>query len=336
MKIFTKNNELLTAFYLMDICKEKCLNNESKIKEELKKYLPDIDNLEYIHKNYFNTDKLKIKLIFNNKLHQIEEVNFSIYFLTKSFLYLKNKKYNEKFNKFFMEKFLPILSNNIVTLYNKRKNFYGNKSCHKFPLYSKTKNYIETYIIPNPKFDNYKTFFNIDMPSFLKEEFNISYCYSSRLLNQEYKKKLSKENKKKEILIIDSISLNEVLMNNNLNDSFFSSEATTRTASENSISFIQNKNITNLNNLRNNSSNLFEINSCKSLDFSKLLEKEEKDYFHSFKLIENKNNIYSPKNYFFKIIFAEIYKNLIYNDKTFKLIKSSYFLKFRKFNNLNR
>ena len=338
-RIFTKNNkieqEVYTIFYLIDICKEKILEKEKKVKEHLKKYLPYIDYLKYIHKNLFNRKLSKMKLILNKKLHPIEDVNLSIYFLAKSFTYLKKTEVNDKFNKTLIEKFLPLLSKNIVRLYTKRSNFYQNKICQKFLLYSKTKKFIETYIIPNPNnFKNYQDFFNTDIPLALKEENNISYCYSSRLI-YDLKNKLIQNENRNTIIDKETIQVNENLINNSLNiENESLSESTTRTTTTKSIPFLMNKNIDNINNVKNMS--LFKVNSSKILDIGKDYEKEEKLCFNDFEIIKSKNCIFEPKNYFFKNIFSEIFKDILLNDKTFKSIKNSYLSKFRNSKNINK
>ena len=338
IKIFIKDNkkeqEVFTIFYLIDICKEKVLEKEKKIKENLKKYLPGIDNLKYIHKNYFNRKISKMKLILNKKLNPIEEVNLSIYFLAKSFTFLKKTIVNNKFSKSLLDKFLPLLSNNIIRLYTKHSNFYQNKMCQKFILYSKTKKFIETFIIPNPNnFKNYEDFFNTDIPLALKEENNISYCYSSRLM-YDIKKKIQNENKNA-VIDREIINTNESLLNTTLNIYNESlSESTTRTTTIYNIPFYVNKNNDNINNLK--TMNLFEVNSSKSLEQQKGFEKTEKEFFNLFEIIKSKNCIFQPKNYFFKKIFAEIFKDSMLNDKGFKLIKYTYLSKFRYYNNINK
>ena len=332
IKIFIKDNkkeqEVFTIFYLIDICKENILEKERKTMENLKKFLPDIDNLKYIHRNIFNRKITKMKLILNKKLHPIEGVNLSIYLLAKSFILLKKTEVNEKFSKSLLDKFLPLLSKNIVRLYTKHSNFYQNKMCQKFILYSKTKKFIETFIIPNPNnFKSYLDFFNTDIPLALKEENNISFCYSSRLI-YDLKKKLHNENRST-IIDREIIHTNESLLNNSLNIDIESiSESATRATTVKSIPFFINKNCENINNLK--AMNLFEDNSSKSLDIGKGFKKE-KESFNHFELIKSKNCIFEPKNYFFKKIFAEIFKDLLLNDETFKLIKNTYFSKFRQY-----
>ena len=342
IKIFYKENEkekeIYTIFYLIDIFKEKILDKEKKINQELREFIPNIDNLKIIHKYCFaKIKKSKIKLFLDKNLYQINDVNFSIYFLAKSFIYLKKKEINEKFKKLLLENFLPLLSRNIFRLYTKRSNFYGNKICHTFPLYSQTKKFIETYLIPNPnKFEIYDEFFFTDMPVNIKEEYDISYCYSSRLLHEHSNSmdilpddedrlinndiiddKDFEENS--DMTSIDNISYNQEKISN-----FVGRHSTTYNSP-----FMQNQGKDNkVNNIRFYNTSLDEIEVNNSVDS----EDEEREYSNIFELIIKNNIIYNPKNYFFKNIFAEIFKNLIFNDNTFKLIRSAYLSKYRSTN----
>jgi hypothetical protein len=144
---FTKENkqekEIYSIFYLMDLLRKDILGNDKSVKQDIGKYISEIilNNLKAIHNHLFNDDKIfkEISLIENRKLYPIEGFNFSIYFLAKSFIYIENKEYLKQFIKLIEEKFLPCLLNNINRLFNKRKNFYGDKNCKNFILYYKTK-----------------------------------------------------------------------------------------------------------------------------------------------------------------------------------------------------
>ena len=338
IKTFYKENpkeeEIYTTFYLIDIFKEKILDKEKKINQQLRDFIPNIDNLKIIHKNCFGKiKKSKIKLFLDKNIYQINDVNFSIYFLAKTFIYLKKKEINEKFKTLLLENFLPLLSKNIFRLYTKRSNFYGNKICHKFPLYSLTKKFIETYIIPNPnKFEIYDEFFFTDMPVNIKEEYDLSYCYSSRLLH-EHKGSLDLiPNDETQIDNNDKIDNKEIKEKNDLNkinnDEKNNSKLIRQTTLYNSP-FMQNKDKDIQSNNKKNLNSSLDENENKNIIDSK---KEEKQYLNIFEFINKNTIIYNPKNYFFKIIFAEIYKNLIFNDKTFKYIKLAYNIKYRNTN----
>ena len=348
IKVFIKvltEQDVYSLFYLIDIYKEKNLDKEPKIKEIIKKMIPNIDNLKYIHKIYFNKKALKHKLFLDKNLYKIEEGNLSIYFLAKSFIYLKTKQINGKFNDFLKKQYLPLLSDNIYILYTKMNAFYRNKIIAKFPLYSHTKKFIETYMILNPKnYQKYDEFFFTDISVILKEESNISYCYSSRLVH-DFKKKINPLKKSIYPIIIDKDSLirNDFLLINQINTDTESISGITRATTENTIKpmtdnnlpSIQNKNLVYTNNPRYLTCSADEINSSKSLDFSKISEKEENEYYNSFELIKKGKIVYNPKNYFFKIIFSEIYKNIIFQDKAFKIIKSTYLSIYRHYKIVN-
>ena len=348
IKVFTKlssEQDEYSLFYLIDIYKEKNLDKEPKVKETIKKLIPNIDNLKYIHKNYFNKKVLKHKLFLDKNLYKIEEGNLSIYFLAKSFIYLKTKQINGKFNDFLKNHYLPLLSDNIYILYTKMNIFYRNKIIAKFPLYSHTKKFIETYMILNPKnYQKYDEFFFTDISVILKEENNISYCYSSRLVH-DFKKKINPLRKTINSAIIDkdSLSRNDFLLINQTNSDTESISGITRATTENTIKpitdknlpIIQNKNFIYTNNPRYLTCSVDELNSSKTLDFLKISEKEEYDYYNSFELIKKGKIINNPKNYFFKIIFSEIYKNIIFQDKAFKIIKSTYLTIYRDYKNVN-
>ena len=345
-KLISKEQEVYSLFYLIDIYKEKNLDKEPKIKERIKIMIPNIDNLKYIHKYYFNKKFLKNKLFLDKNLYKIEEANLSIYFLAKSFIYLKTKQINDEFNKFLKQEYLPLLSQNIYILYTKRNTFYRNKIITKFPLYSQTKKFIENFIIPNPNnFKSYDEFFFTDISVSLKEESKISYCYSSRLIH-DFKKKVNPLRKTINKVTIDKQSLtkNDFLLINQANyDTESLNEISTRTTTENTIKsgtdknlpILQNKNAVYINNSRNLTCSVVSINSSKYLDLTKISEKEEKEYLNYFELIKKGKIINNPKNYFFKIIFAEIYKDIIFQDKAFKIIKSTYLTKYRNYKVIN-
>ena len=244
-----------------------------------------------------------------------------IYIFAKSFIYLNEKNIiKERFEENLLIRYLPMLSLDIFALYTRRNSLYGNKICKKFPLYKDTKYYFETFMVQNPQnFNNCKEYFDNDMKVALKEEYSILFCYSSRL------------NDTKSIDIRSIISeKKEIYCNDDLNE----------------------KNINDKNN------NLVKISRKRSLSFdakvinhidTDLNEYKIKDYIgnddqpmkknsenlSAFEIIK-KENIYNPKNYFFKICFAEVYKNMIFNDKIFKLIKLAYLSTNRTYKNIHK
>ena len=378
LKIFIKHNrkkqKKFTIFYLIDILKGKIVEKSNdNVKGKLKNFIPNIDDLIYIHKNYFNEKNSKIKLFLDTKLHRIENVNFTIYFLAKTFIYLQKEGFNQKFKELLKTNFLPLLSENIIRLYKKMPNFYGKRLCQAFPLYSKTKKFIEMYIINESRnFDGYFEFFESDIYVDLKEENNISFCYSSRLIHD-----LRKSNERRKV---ESNSNNRVTINSyeeimNISSSFFDFEIiqdiNTRKTTVDSSPFLKKNKNESRESFIHNSSKLLNSYNNKFAMIPKIIEKEEdeeeeedekkekdeeekeeqkkeekrekekkekeeKNYLNYFEIINKKNIINNPKNYFFKKIFAEIYKNFIFEDKTFKLIRSTYLSKFRRFKNLNK
>ena len=328
---FTKENQndqaIFSIFYLIDICTNN--NFDELTKEKAKKYISNIDNLLYIHKNIFNQKKIT-KLFLGKKLYQIKNVNFSIYFLAKCFIYLNKKKLNDKFKKFLNDIFLKLITENIYRLFTKRSKFYGKKTCKEFPLYYLTKSFIESNIIQDPSnFKIISNFFKNDIMVDLKEEYNIKYCYSSRLLNEF---KIPKE-------FIKRNSNIEKDFNNifNLNLSINSDNLPTRSTSSNTLCTVYSQTNNYIKDVKN-TINFFNLEEFNNND--KIIElpedKEEEEFYSSFTKINKENIIYNPKNYFLKIIFSEAFKNLIFNDDAFKLIRATYLIHFRKFKDINK
>ena len=312
-----KDNERYTMFYLMDLLKENILEKDNKTKNDLEKYISKskLNNLKNIHINLFNQKIKQFELMQKIKLYPIEGFNFSIYFLSKSFLYLESQKTSKKLNKLLEEKFLPLLLNNINRLYNKKKNYYEDKTCKKFPLYSKTKSFFEAN--QNPiKFEKYKKFFK-EYNTTINTDYNIKLHFASRLIN-EYPIINPKTNNK----LNSSISMKKITKMDNKNKKYSNLISTPLDLNKSSGS--------------NSSILLDDINITKcSDDFSRLsIEKEEINYFSKFERIKKDNIIYNPKKYFFNIIFSNIFKNLIFKDKIFKSIRLWYLIKYRNHKNV--
>ena len=347
-KIFTKidikEKEIFTIFYLMDLCKEKILEKEKKVKDKLYSLIPGLSNLNLFKLYFFNQRKKKYKLFLNKNIFSIDDINFCMYFLAKTFIYFDSnlmKSGKNEFRIFLTKKFLPLLSKNIFRLYTKRNNFYGNKRCPKFPLYNHTKKYFESYLIQNPNdFKKYESFFKTDMKINLKEEYSIFYCYSSRLLHdiKRVKKppRLSLANSQDEIFLektqsfcVSSIKkLNKALeMNNDMNGSSNSlpliSTKSTYTSNLKDL-HVSNKSLT--------LKSLEDLDNSKSSDDFKLIEENENDdieYHSGFEIISKNNIIHNPKNLFFKRIFSGIFKNIMFNDKCFQKVKRAYLIKYK-------
>ena len=176
-----KEKEYFSIFYLTDLYKEDILVKE-KLKTNFKKIVKNYDNLSYIQKNIFAKKK-----IYRKKPKLINDINYSIYFLDKTFLYLKSLE-SEELKKYLLNKFLIVLSDNIYKLWTKRISFYQHSICHRFPLYSYTKQFVESQVIQKPEFNIYLDFFGNDIPNKIKGE-NISNCNASRFLEEKEKEK---------------------------------------------------------------------------------------------------------------------------------------------------
>ena len=342
LKIFTKENasqsEIFTVFYLIDLLKEDILEKEKRVKEKLNKFIPQLKNLRYFHKHYFSSNKKNsLKLFLNKKLFPIKDVNFSIYFLAKSFIYSTSdimKNSTTKFKNFLMDKFLPFLSNNILLLYTKRNNFYGNKRCKKFPLYTYTKNYFESYMLQNNSFDLLRNFFSADMKVNLKAEYNINYCYSSRLIHDI--KKIILPNK-----IMFSRNQSEVNMNIShklTQDLSISLSMSTISINEGNLPILPSKAIYNSSLKDLCDKNLSDKNSDNISDdeeINLMRESEEIEHFNNFELIVKNRIISKPRKIFFKIKFSEIFKNFIFKDKIFQKIRLAYLIDRRNRKSVN-
>ena len=346
METFIKFNEeeekVFSIFYIIDIFKGK-KNDKSKIYEKLGKYILIMNNLKNIHKKYFNKENniTKFKLFLNKKVYQIEKANFSLYFLAKTFIiYLKKKDINEDFKHFLKETFLNLLIDDIIRLSTKESDFYVAETCQNFPLYSHTKDYFQNFIIVNQHINNklscLEKFFNYDMKIDLEEEYNILCCYSSRLLHDSKKitdkpqnssrKKISKKSIKHDMKVNNSIN-NEIIK-----DLDKINETSTKSISSKILPIFQFRNTENLQSVKNLGE---DLDSNKSY-ISKISDINDKEYFSSFENLTKETIINNPKNYYFKIIFAEIYKDLIFNDDTFKSIKSAYLSKYRNFSQIHK
>ena len=352
-KLFTKVNkkekEIFTIFYLIDLCKENILEKEKNFKEKLYNFIPELLNKSLFHNSYLKTIHYNknIKLFLHKKMSPIEDINFSMYFLAKSFIYfdsiLMKKKKNE-FKDFLINKFLPLLSKNIIRLYAKRINFYGNKRCQKFPLYSCTKKYFESYFIQNPNdFEKIKKFFRTDMKVNLKQEYNIFYCYSSRLLyemkninNTTRFTSLKYMNNDNILSSTQSFVINRttnILDNNNEDNISLNSIQMISTKS----TYTSNLKDLNLSNKTLTLKSLEELDNSNSSENFELIRQnadEEAEFISTFEAISKNSIIFNPKNFFFKKIFSEIYKNIIFNDKPFKKLRNTYLINFRKNKNV--
>ena len=181
-----QQKEKYSIFYLMDLNKEEIIDKDKNTKKELQKIISEYTNLRYIHKNIFvNKDPKKKTKIFGKKINAIEGINFTIYFLSKTFLYLNSIRTNE-LKKTLLEIMLHKIAEDIFKLWTKQSLYYGHKICKRFLLYSETKSFFEAHVIQEPtNFDNYIDFFEKDIPIKLKGQNKLTSCFSSRLLDKK-------------------------------------------------------------------------------------------------------------------------------------------------------
>jgi len=343
VKTNQKNNQIFSIFYLIDLCKENVLFKDKKTKGDLEILIPHIANLFSFHSNYLNVKRKKLKLFLSKKLYPIEDVNFSIYFIGKSLIYLKsdflsNKK---KLCKVLTETFLPVLSKNIIRLLTLKDNFYGRKACKAFPLYYFTKQYFEYNLIQtNNVFASLDKFFQSDMKVNLKEEYNIYFCFASRFIH-DIRKYIEKSRNPSAFILNKSDSFYNITLNaSNLDNTINSLEPVDKDKENNSsknLPYISNKIIfsSKLKDLSTSSTNLnseeFESKSIQSIK-----DIEDKDFYCSFEIFTKNNIIFNPRKFFFKVIFPLAFKNMIFNDRIFKDIKLTFFLKFMNHDNLTK
>ena len=288
-ELFIKENrqrkEFYCIFYLIDLNKEDLLKKDKKTKEDLLRYIKEYSSLKYIHKNIFIQKEPKKKFkIFGKKISKIEEVNFTLYFLSKSFLYLLSSGISKELQNLFLETFLPVIIENIYRLWTKKSQFYGHKICKRFLLYSEAKSFFEAHVIQDPfNLEKYKEFFEIDIPAKIKDQFKLAKCFASRLLDKkEYNFDVNNQAKEAELPNF-KVKKSNSLKINRTNDKIIIN---------------------------------FEFN-CRDCLF--LFEKLEKKYI-----------IYNQKNYLMKIIFSSTFKDILFKDKIFQNIRSTYLCTFRQ------
>ena len=188
-EIFCKENnsemETYSIFYLIDLNKEEVLKKEKEMKKELSLYITNYHNLRIIQEYFFNKLVTGSKMkVFGKQIHKVEEVNLTIYFLAKTFIYAKELASINL--KALILSFLKVLSGNLYTLYTRQNLFYRHKICNKFLLYKETKEFFESHAIQSGNdFEIYKNFFEKDIPIKLNGNDKIQYIYASRLLDKK-------------------------------------------------------------------------------------------------------------------------------------------------------
>ena len=232
--VFIKENKkekvFLTIFYIIDLFKEEKLDKDKKTKSLIEVFI-ESKNLNYIHNNIFVVKNNNVK-VFGNSINKIKGINFTLYFLAKSFLYLKSG-INKDLSTFLYKKILPEISKNLFDFWCKRESFYGHKLCKKFLLYYETKSFFEQHVIQHGGgLKLYDEFFDRDLPTKLKGQFTLTFCFSSRLLDLKEDEIINNikeedeeegDNKEDKNLYVqdNNKNLNEIIFNFNINKQFF-------------------------------------------------------------------------------------------------------------------
>ena len=327
--IFIKSKEKMTVFSIIDHYKEKIIERK-KIKNPIK--FPELSKMKEFHNIIVSlTPKQRIiNLVDTIKIYQIEDINFLIYFLAKGFVYLRSKFLKEKENQIKVKTlnlFIPCLADDLYSLFTRDKKFYGTKSCG-FPLYDETKKYFESYIVQNynykgsKNFDLYQKFFHNDLLVILKDEYDLDYCYSSRL----YKSKDIIENE------INNEYIEEKNDNSEKMAKIIPKEGSLENDKNDSINYMlyPEKTLNSIGNITNLEITLESVVVVeKEKKEIKFPEMEIKDFPNSFEYFNN-NLILNPRSFFLKNIFSEAYKDIIFFNKIFTYIKKFYFLKYGK------
>ena len=318
-----KSKEKMTIFYVIDLCKEK-ITGKKKVKNTINflelNIMKEFNNIILSKKKWSN-------LVEENKIYQIDEANFIIYFLAKGFVYLrefsnKDKEKNIKYKT--LDMFISCLADDLYSLYTRNKIFYVTKNCG-FLLYDETKKYFESYLIQNcntgvKNSDLFQKFFDNDLVVIIKDEYNLKFCYSSRLNTM----KNIGQNKKKTGELIDN--------KNNESEQKNMKSIENETKSENSPiytfspanTFKSNPNMNNVEIPLDNKEIDSKIEEIKIPD-----QINVKEFINSFEIVKE-NSILNPRKFFFNIIFSDIYKDITFYNKSFDNIKKLYLAKYNK------
>ena len=338
---FYKSVDGTTIFNLIDRNKERIITKK-RLQNNVN--MPELETLKEFHNILKSVNKnIRSKyLVEENELFRIEETNYTIYFLAKCFVYLKTNFIKEveiqlktkgkdkekgQIKEKAIRKLIDCLSINLYKLYTRYNIFYETKNC-EFPLYDETKRYFESNIIQNfnsrePKknSDYYKKFFENDLIVILKNEYELEYCYSSKLIKRKIKetKEISNEIKNNPEPIKNSdekskhSSDNASVNNKNNNKDVSQSSLPKETSLNNSEA--------NLDISEENKTNE-EIKEKDIINSSP----DSNQFNHSYELIKEKYLMINPRNFFFKKIFSDVYKDLIFKNKTFIEIKNIYIM----------
>ena len=316
---FIKSKEKMTIFYIMDNFREKIIERK-KVKNPVN--FPELNKMKEIHNILlsFNPEKIRKNLVEENINYQIEDVNFTIYFLVKSFVYLRSNFFKENQNHLkALNLLIPCLAEDLYSLFTKNKNFYSTKRC-SFPIYDETKKFFELYTIQNynykgsQKIDGLKKFFENDLLVIIKDEYNLDYCYSSRL----YKVKSDNEND----IIKEKDDMEENYIDFQITKSQSENKRVFKKKKNPIYMYFPDKDFESNPNLNNAEMSLDNI-VLMSNDINELTDVDIQECPNSFEIFDE-NLIINPKNFFLKIKFSNVYKDILFFNKTFIKIKKFY------------
>ena len=198
---------------------------------------------------------------------------------------------------------IPCIVDDLYSLYTKNKKFYSTRRCG-FPIYDETKKYFESYLIPSyinmdsKNFESLKKFFENDLLVIVKDEYDLNYCYSSRL----YKSKRNSEDETKENDINDENNSDSERKNKNV----YEKEIELNNNDAKTLYMFFPDKSTSSNPISNNSE--FSLDNIvvikKANEINESAELNIKEFPNSFEIF-NENLILNPKNFFLKNIFRK-------------------------------
>ena len=336
-----KQNAYCTLFYLMDLI--KIFNLDLKKQNFLLQFNIDLSKIKEINELLKTKKSYKIQKFFERSIlpnykciFPIENVNISIYFCSKIYLFLRDRINEHEFKKYLIDIFLTLLNSNILALKTKWIKYYD-----------ETKNEdinrdIELYNLVKEFYDNNSLSNHDDsqaLQNFLFKE--LSFKLMSRNDIKVYTIsafiwKISDENieleKDNNIYKDDSLDKNNLMnsfhLDNNRSVNSISNKAFEENNSEEKKYLVNDKLISKAGFIKINSN----INGNKrELERIKDSLKNVKYYSKNFGFFDDINKrcfIYNPKHFFIKRVFSHIFYRLIFYDKTFMYIKYKYLRKF--------
>ena len=324
-----KKTVYFTLFYLMDILKRP--NIEQKLQNQLLIFNIEVSKIKKLisllkTKKKYKMGKIEERRALPNYkcVYPIENTNISIYFISKTYLFLKKNiiKSND-FKKYLFDIFLILLNQNIFRLRTTWKNYYDETINDDIQLYVLVKEF-------------YDHISNNDQPL--------------EILFKELPFKLKSKND------IDSYNISIFIWN--IDDEGNEVEKTNDAKENNELNIDNSKNINNKEEIKDE--NIFDLDINKeekkelinetpksksgSIKIDESIKENKKElkkikdsfenvnyynkHFGIFDDINNRCFIYNPKNALIKRLFSHIFYRLIFYDKTFMYIKYKYLRKF--------